>query len=637
MSKLHPRLQRQLEQSAGSGNSDAALEAVLPLVSASYAELDALLHGIAQALPGIMKGRLPTGNDPMVSQRSAEAEYRSLFENAVCGIYRDELDGTPVRCNPALAALNGYDTESEYISAVRGAHGVWYVDPGRGDEFRRRMKDDGRVKDLVSEVYRHKTREKFWITENAWFVRDLQGNPIYIEGTIQDATERINTMAIIERQANIDSLTGVASRFRFMNELARETVHGASGCTLLSIDLDSFKQVNDQMGHAAGDIVLMATAQRLQAVVQNCGLVARLGGDEFALLLPGSFERNDVEELAGRVIAVMREPIQVNGQNLIVGASVGIAAFPANARDAEELLANADLALYHVKMSGRCGFRVFDAELRTQSQDTQEIAQELRAALTDDELELYYQPIVQGVTGEIEAYEALMRWNHPVRGLLAPSQFIQVAEDAGLMTELGNWSINRACQEAALLPEHIKVAVNVSPNQFRSASILSNLRNTLAETGLDPSRLILEVTETVILSSEIVAEKILAELQHEGVQLALDDFGTGYSSLIYLQRFRFNKVKIDRTFVAGMFELAANMAIVRAVLGIGRDLGISVVAEGVETQIQADELRREGCLSMQGYLFGKPMRFSDAVADLAVKALGRLNASAPESVVARRA
>ncbi len=635
MSSMHPRLKRQLEASMNEGGDSAGFEDVFSKVSATYDEVDQLLHGIAQTLPSFMKER--SEHSPGNARRSAEAEYRSLFENAVCGIYRDKLDGTPVRCNPALAALNGYETEGEYISAVIGEHGGWYVDPTRSDEFRRRMSEEGRVKDLVSEVFRHKTRERFWITENAWFVRDIEGNPIFIEGTIQDATERITTMAIIERQANIDALTGVASRFMFMNELQRETERGGDGCTLFSIDLDSFKEVNDQLGHAAGDNVLKSTALRLQAIVEDEGLVARLGGDEFALLLPGSFSRENVGALAGKIIEVMREPVLINGQNLIVGASVGVAAFPADANDAQELLASADLALYHVKMTGRFGYCVCDEDLRKASQRRKEIEQELQKAIRNDELELYYQPIVQGGTGEVEAYEALMRWNHPSRGFLTPAEFIPIAEEAGLMTDLGNWAIRRACKQAVLLPAHISVAVNVSPNQFRSASIVDNLRETLEETGLDPARLILEVTETVILSSELVAEKVLSKLQQEGVQLALDDFGTGYSSLIYLQRYHFNKVKIDQTFVAGMFEHAANSAIVRAVIGIGRDLGINVVAEGVETQIQADELARQGCKSMQGYLFGRPVPFSDVLADLAVRELGKIRESAAPAKEALRA
>ena len=565
-------------------------------------------------------------------RRSAEGEYRSLFENAVCGIYRDALDGTPVRCNPALAALNGYDSEADYISAVSGAHGAWYVNPGRSAEFKQMMLSEGRVRDFVSQVYRHKSRERFWITENAWYVRDMDGNPIFIEGTIQDATERITTMAIVERQANIDSLTGVASRFRFMNALRGQTALDADGCALFSIDLDRFKEVNDTLGHAAGDFVLRQSAARLEEISDGHGL----GGDEFALLLPGAIDGAALEDLAGKIIAAMREPMQISGQNLIVGCSVGIASYPVHANDAEELLANADIALYSAKLAGRNGFCLFDAEMRNASQRNKELEGELRAAIAGDELELYYQPIVNGSTGAVQAFEALMRWNHPSRGFMMPSQFIPFAEEAGLMTELGNWAITRACEQAMVLPDNIHVAVNVSPNQFRSASIISHLRQALAETGLDPARLILEITESVILSSEMIAERVLSELQVLGVQLALDDFGTGYSSLSYLQRYAFNKVKIDRTFVAGMLEHKANLAIVHAILNIGRDLGIGIVAEGVEKIEQAEALRDEGCVLMQGYLFGRPKTLNDIICDLAVQELAAIQISAPETLEERR-
>ena len=390
MTWLHPRLQRQL---ASAGAYTDVLNALLPEVSATYEDTDRVLHRVAQSLPTLMAGKSELGHSSG-GQRSAEAEYRSLFENAVCGIYRDELDGTPVRCNPALASLNGYDTEAEYISAVRGAHGAWYVEPGKSEHFKYLMLNEGRVRDMVSEVYRHKTREKFWITENAWYVRDLEGNPIFIEGTIQDATERMTTMAIVERQANIDTLTGVASRFKFMNALRQETIANGEGCTLFSIDLDRFKEVNDTLGHAAGDVVLKITAERLQMIADGAGLVARLGGDEFALLLHGAFNTADLEAFAGNIIEVMREPVQVGGQNLIVGASVGIASFPTHADDAEELLANADMALYRAKMAGRYGFCIFDIELRVTSQNNKELESQLRAAIAEDELELHYQPIV---------------------------------------------------------------------------------------------------------------------------------------------------------------------------------------------------------------------------------------------------
>lgn len=551
----------------------------------------------------------------------AEAEYRSLVENAVCGIYRNQLDGKPVRCNPALAKLNGYKTEAEYIKAVSEMNRAWYVDPNRSDEFKQLLSSEGRVKDFVSEVYRHRTRGKIWITENAWYVRDADDKPIFIEGTIQDATERITTLALIEQQANLDALTGVASRFRFLNYLESEAGPGKPGCTLYSIDLDRFKEVNDHLGHAVGDIVLKLIADRLQSLISEPCLLARLGGDEFAILQPGQRSKTNAEALSKKIVATLREPLRINSQDLTLGGCVGAAIFPNQATGAAELLGNSDLALYQAKSAGRNGFRVFDFELRSDRQHRKELEAELRLAIEKDQLELHYQPIVQPDTGAIVEYEALMRWRHPKRGFLAPSQFISVAEESGLMTELGNWAIALACEQFSVLPQHVKIAVNVSPSQFRSANILVELRNVLQETRLDPTRLILEITESAILFDELIAAQIFTELQAQGVQIALDDFGTGFSSLSYLQRFPFNMVKIDRSFVAGMLDLPANLAVIRAVLGIGRDLGIQVVAEGVETQLQVNALLREGCELIQGYFYGKPKPYSEIVGDLATAQL----------------
>ncbi len=558
----------------------------------------------------------------------AEALYRSLFENSVYGIYRDTMDGIPVRGNPALAALNGYATEAEYLASVTLSGGNWYVDPGRVKEFRRLIDSDGRVKDLVSEVYRHRSRERFWITENAWIVRDSAGKPMFIEGTIQDATDRVKGLEAIERQANTDALTGAASRFRFLNHLNSETRPEKAACVLFTIDLDHFKEVNDMLGHGAGDIVLKTVATRLQSIGgPNC-MVARLGGDEFALLQSGAHSHMTADTVAQAIVKALRQPIAIEGHNVIAGCSVGVAVYPAHADNAEELLTNADLALYEVKSRGRNNFRIFGADLKNSLLRRKSLEGELKEAIAGGQLELYYQPIVEAVGNKTVGYEALMRWHHPRLGFLPPSQFIPIAEDAGLMGDLGNWAITRACRQAALLPGGLSVAVNVSPNQFRSAGIVSEVRKALTETGMAPSRLILEVTESVILSSETIASTVFGQLQELGVQLSLDDFGTGYSSLSYLQRFDFSKVKIDRSFVASMEHGSANLAIIRAIIGLCRDLGIDVVAEGIETADQAELLRHENCRLLQGYFFGRPKPFAEVQADHAVSLLEGIHQTA---------
>jgi diguanylate cyclase (GGDEF)-like protein/PAS domain S-box-containing protein len=552
----------------------------------------------------------------------AELEYQSLFDNAVCGIYLDFLDGTPIRANRALYTFNGYNSEEEHLLAVKTHGGSWYVDPERAHHFHHLLSTQGFVRDLVSEVYRHRTRERAWITENAWYVRDTDGKPLYIEGTIQDATERVLATAEIERQANTDALTGAASRFCFMNALSESVALHRDATALLTVDLDRFKAVNDLFGHDAGDMVLRTAVQRLRAATAgHKTTIGRLGGDEFAVLLHHLNHPDDVAIVAGAIVQAMSHPVAIEGHDIVVGASVGAAICPLHARGVKDLLTSADLALYDVKKRGRNGFCVFTPNMRAHRERRKMLEAELNTAIQDDTLELYYQPIVNTYTQAVTGYEALMRWNHPTRGLLQPSAFIPMAEEAGLMTALGNWAIQRACRQASSFPDDCRIAVNVSPSQFRSASIVEAVRSSLADTGLPPARLVLEVTETAILGGEAIAERVVQELLGLGIGLALDDFGTGYSSLSYLQRFPFCEVKIDRSFVAGIETTPVNIAIIRGVIRIARDIGIDVVAEGIETEAQAQVLRNEGCGYLQGFLFAKPRRFTDIVSDLAVQRL----------------
>jgi diguanylate cyclase (GGDEF)-like protein/PAS domain S-box-containing protein len=554
----------------------------------------------------------------------AEAEYRSLFENAVYGIYRDTLDGMPLMANAALVRFNGYEDEKEYMTSVRASGANWYVDPTRPAQFRKLMETEGRVRDLVSEVYRHRTGERVWITENAWYGRDPLGRPLYIEGTILDATERVRGVAAIARQANTDPLTGSASRFFVMNKLNELTRDPTSSFALFSIDLDRFKEINDTMGHSAGDTVLKVATGRITAIAGADATVARLGGDEFAVILPGTGAAVNSDMTAKKIVGSLREPIDVAGQPVSISASIGIALYPAHASTVKELLTHVDLALYRVKSQGRNGAFMFDPELKANYLRRKAIERELREAILSDELELYYQPIVGAKDAAVYGYEALMRWNHPRRGFLPPSEFLPIAEEAGLMTELGNWAIRRACQQCAMLPAPLSVSVNVSPNQFRASGIVEVVQRALVETGLAPGRLMLEITETAILSSGKLAYGLIQAIMALEVKLALDDFGTGYSSLSYLQRYQFSKVKVDRSFVTGIEARPKDLAIIRAIVRLAADLGMDVVAEGIETEEQAAIIRNEECGFLQGYLYGKPRPFVDVLASEAVQKLRSL-------------
>jgi diguanylate cyclase (GGDEF)-like protein/PAS domain S-box-containing protein len=560
--------------------------------------------------------------------RQTESEYRSLFENSVHGIYRDTLDGRSVRVNPALAALNGYAGEQEQIDDVGHHSGDWYVEPGRYAEFQRLLERDGRVKDFVSEVRRHKTGQRVWITENAWYVRDADGHPLFVEGTIQDASERIAAHEAMTRLANVDGLTGAKSRFRFMQRLDEEVAKTGRSFVLYCIDLDMFKDVNDVFGHAAGDAVLKAVSERLSALVGPRDAVARLGGDEFAILSSGPANVDEPERLARLIVEAMRVAVSVDGRDHYVGASVGIATFPAHGGSSEELLKNADTALYEVKSSGRNDWRLFDRELRASLENRKRLEDGLRTALDRGEIDLHFQPIVRAAGGLV-AFEGLMRWTHPQFGRVPPSEFIPIAEQSGLMSDLGAFAITRACEAARAIPAPLKVGVNVSVNQFRMPGFLAHVESELKRCSVEPQRLTLEITESVLVESQKVARGLLADLRRIGVRIAIDDFGTGYSSLSYLQHFPINVVKIDRSFVAGMSSQKANISVIRAIIGIGKDLGIQIVAEGIETEDQAAALRAEGCDLLQGYLFGRPKPLPEATADLALELLRPYRAPEP--------
>lgn len=540
--------------------------------------------------------------------RSAEAEYRSLFENSVVGIYRSSIDGRQLRANPSLVRLNGYRTEGEQLAAVNDIATEWYVDPKRRDEFVRLMMEHGRVTDFVSEVYRHGTRERIWVSETAWIVRGPDGQPLCFEGTVIDATERMRAEAEIAHLAHHDVLTDLPNRSMLLKRMreAMDFARPGRSIAVLCLDLDRFKEVNDTLGHPAGDELLRIAADRLSKSVRTNDLVARLGGDEFAVLQVDVRSVDDVAALATRLVDIVSEPYQIAGNHVVVGTSIGVAIAPEHGHGPDELLRNADIALYRAKGDGRRTFAVFEPKMNEVLQARRQTEVDLRGALGNNEFELFFQPIIDTEAGRIACHEALIRWRHSSRGLVSPAEFIPVAEETGLMVPIGEFVIARAAAVVAEGRLKSPVAINLSPVQFRDRQLVNRFEMAIATAGISPNDLEVEITESVLLMDDRRTWASLNELKAMGLRIALDDFGTGQSSLSYLQKFTFDKIKIDRSFAAQAHLNPVNAAVVRAVLSLGRDLGIRVVAEGVETEEELAWLRREGCRWFQGYLFGKP-------------------------------
>ncbi len=469
-------------------------------------------------------------------------------------------------------------------------------------------------------------------------IKDQAGRPRYLLGVSEDITERRQHERLIARMAHYDPLTDLPNRVLFRQELEAALARTGRGAgpaqsvAVLCLDLDHFKTVNDTMGHPAGDALLKMVAHRLQGCLRSGDLVARLGGDEFAIVQATPEGANAAVRLAQRIVDALAAPFDLEGAVVVIGASVGIAMSPVDARQADELLKKADMALYRAKSEGRGAFHFFERGMDEALQRKRALEIDLRSALAGGQFELHYQPLYAFARDEIVGQEALLRWRHPTRGLVFPGEFIPLAEEIGLIAAIGEWVLRRACADAASWPNAHKLAVNISPVQFRSRDLVRSVVSALSVSGLSPSRLELEITESVLLSESSANSRMLHQLRQLGVRISMDDFGTGYSSLSYLRRFPFDKIKIDQSFVRDLPGNGEALAIIRAVVELGASLGMTVTAEGVETPEQLEELRKAGCHEAQGYLIGRPEPLPSALPLFAgeVATLHDAEAAAPQ-------
>ncbi len=468
--------------------------------------------------------------------------------------------------------------------------------------------------DLIVEA---KSKNEIWWSISGRPVHDEAGRFFGFRGFASDLTEKRRSEVELDRLARFDSLTGLANRAmlrRALDDALVSAVRRKQRCAIFLLDLDRFKAVNDTLGHPAGDTLLKLVALRLTETIGDKGQVGRLGGDEFEVVFPALADRVELSELAQNVIDYLSKPYFIDGNNVSIGTSVGIVTSDYDDRTADDLIRDADLALYAAKAAGRGVFRFFETKMNEEASNRQKLENELRDAVENERLHVVFQPSVCVKTEETTGFEALVRWDHPTNGPISPAEFIPLAEEIGLIDQIGEFVLRTACSEAVRWPRKVAIAVNLSPLQFKVRSLPGTVRAILSETGLEAKRLELEITEGVLLSNDSQVHDMIASLKDVGIKLALDDFGTGFSSLSYLRTVPFDKIKIDRSFVQGASdETSRSAALIRAMVGLAADLSMETTAEGVETPNELALVRRLGCGLVQGFIYGKPMLAEDAL------------------------
>ncbi|MGB0721937.1 MAG: two-component system response regulator [Gammaproteobacteria bacterium] len=543
----------------------------------------------------------------------SEERFRLTFDMAPVGIAHVDLDGRIIHTNHSMGTLLGYSYDEMTGMELDGfcLHGASELDLAS-------IRDSLKTSDgSVEREARFKTRDgsALWINLRITMLRDASGAPNYLIAILEDITERKQAHQEMERIAFHDPLTGLPNRRLFNKHLTGAIVEGqgrSEPLAVMFLDLDHFKQVNDSLGHAAGDRLLQQASVRIETTINDRGVLARMGGDEFAILMTRDVRVDTAGELAQDIVEAFRLPLEVESRDIIVTPSIGISLYPRDGSTPELLMRNADAAMYRAKESGRNGFRMYNSAMSFKVEERLSLEQSLRRAQEREELHVLYQPQCRIETGEVIGCEVLARWEHPEFGLMDPEKFIPLAEDTGLILAIGEWVMRQACEQIKTWQSRnvkvVPVMVNLSLIQMRTDGVIAMVQRVLRESGVDARHLGIEITENIAaLNTEHVID-LLTQLHDHGVQVVMDDFGTGYSSLSRLKRFPLDALKIDKSFIGDITEDPDDEAIVRAIVALAKNLNLMVIAEGIETEAQLKVLADIGCAAAQGFLYGRPMR-----------------------------
>ncbi len=620
---MHKLFSKQLAK-ATKPSGDVDLDLLAQLVSAAFKEADRDRRRTDRSMALMIEelDRLNRSLEATIAERTSrlyqrEAELRSqnqrfdaAINNMVQGLCMFDQDKRLVVCNEQYARMYGLSAEQVKVGTTLRAILEYRAANGNSPRETERY-----IQNRIEEVDRCVPYQVVNEMRDGRVISVVH-QPLVAGGWValhQDITEQKRAEQKIAHMAHHDALTGLPNRVLFREQLnyhLSSVKHGAS-LAVLCLDLDYFKQANDAFGHPIGDALLCAVGRRLRDYVREADFVARLGGDEFAILQTGVEQPMSASLLAQQLVDAMVKPFNVDGHEIAIGTSIGISVAPNDSIDADYLLKSADMALYRTKEHGRSGFSFFERKMDAEMQERRTLEMDLRTAIAVGEFELFYQPVMNLEHDTICGFEALLRWNHPTRGMVSPATFIPLAEETGLIIGLGEWVLRQACAEAAKWPSDLKIAINLSPVQFRSKTLVATVMSAIANAGIASNRVELEITEAILLQNSETTIITLHQLHSLGVRISMDDFGTGYSSLSYLQSFPFDKIKIDQSFTRNIDRNSDALAIIHAVSGLGISLGMTITVEGVETKEQLELIRAEGCNEVQGYLFSTPQPASE--------------------------